>query len=81
MNRNIEVGCLVMVVNASVHEEMIGKVLTVIERTEDKDHFFNKPVWRLDAPIPNLACEDWLIRIDNHDASADETERNMELTQ
>jgi hypothetical protein len=75
----IEPGCMALVVNANKDRSMIGKVMKVTERAQDKDHFFDgNPAWRLDKPIPNLACEDWLIRIDDHDLNVEEQELEVE---
>lgn len=70
---------MALVVNANKDRSMIGKVMKVTERAQDKDHFFDgNPAWRLDKPIPNLACEDWLIRIDDHDLNVEEQELEVE---
>lgn len=81
MNRNIEVGCLVMVVNVMWDRSHLGKCYEVKSMITPKSELIGEPVWELGMPFPNRAAESWLIRIDNHDTSADETERNMELTQ
>ena len=85
MNRNIEVGCLVMVVKSKFCEN-IGKTAVVMEH--GPQDFYGK-VWGLSGEISGdfpmslnpyiWASTDQLIRIDNHDTSADEVEADMEV--
>lgn len=86
MNRNIEVGCLVMVV-ANSHPDMLGKSGRVISFDEDDESLpwevdfgdsldTKRRCWNSD---PAWCHGSQLKRIDNHDTSADEIERYMEM--
>lgn len=70
MGRKIEPGCLVLVINSMNNPDNIGKCLEVVQRMPSLDYLFSTPVWELDSgEWESYAPEEWLIRIDDPDAS------------
>lgn len=82
MNRNIEVGCLVLILNTKTRPDLVGAFGTVegIDdgkpyRIGETDKFASSPGnWDVKVPGNKLLLTlpgRWLLRIDNYDASTD----------
>lgn len=74
MNRNIEVGCLCVMIGA-VNEKNIGLTVKVISRQPGFDHWHNCPAWEIEGGSAPLALQKHLLRIDDY---TEETETQEE---